>query len=356
MKMSHDYTCSIQLRLSHLEPQYKKLLRDVEEYFLKPDFAFYKQAMQMFKRWLKATSENELGYFIQNFEEEITRKPEAVTISFFCYIIDVSCKQSERFYFASRKMVKLDYSYIDQVSKMVTILMKAIASNPKLKINLLENILTAIIIVMTKEHHYNTHNFNNKVFFKLMFNILYDLNWPDYGFQTNIRSMLLTIVQALHIMQPIKYPGFAFAWLQLVSCKYLMGPLLRDNHKEDWNNYSTLIQDLIIFYKEVFTAKSMNTPEMKQFYKGTLRLLLVLLHDFPDFLCSYSFSLLEEIPDNFMQVKNIMVSAYPKGMRIPDPFEQENQLKIDSGEEYNKMPIINIKIEERINSHNLHVD
>ena len=85
---------------------------------------------------------------------------------------------------------------------------------------------------------------------------------------------------------------------------------------------------MIIFYKEVFTTKSMNTSEMKMFYKGTLRLLLVLLHDFPDFLCHFSFILLEEIPENFMQVKNIMVSAYPKGMRIPDPFEQDANGKV----------------------------
>ena len=94
---------------------------------------------------------------------------------------------------------------------------------------------------------------------------------------------------------------------------------------------------------------------MKMFYKGTLRLLLVLLHDFPDFLCDFSFCLLEEIPDYFMQVKNIIVSAYPKGMRIPDPFDSEILGRIEISEEYNKMPLINQKIEERINSHNLHV-
>lgn len=91
-----------------------------------------------------------------------------------------------------------------------------------------------------------------------------------------------------------------------------------------------MILDLIIFYKEVFTTKCMQTPEMKQFYKGTLRLLLVLLHDFPDFLCHFSFSLLEEIPESFMQIKNIMVSAYPKGMRIPDPFEQEGIGRVEA--------------------------
>lgn len=83
---------------------------------------------------------------------------------------------------------------------------------------------------------------------------------------------------------------------------------------------------------------------------------MVLLHDFPDFLCHFSFGLLEEIPDQFMQVKNIMVSAYPKGMRIPDPFDQEHLGgRIESSEEYNKLPTNNPRIEDRINCYNLQV-
>lgn len=57
---------------------------------------------------------------------------------------------------------------------MVTILLKTMISNsPNNRINLLEKILTAVIIVLTKEHYYNVNNFNNKLFFKLLFNILY---------------------------------------------------------------------------------------------------------------------------------------------------------------------------------------
>lgn len=72
------------------------------------------------------------------------------------------------------KQLKLDYTYIDQVSKMITILLKTlITQEVSSKINLLEKILTAVIIVITKEHHYNSHRFNQKPFFKLLFNILY---------------------------------------------------------------------------------------------------------------------------------------------------------------------------------------
>jgi len=41
----------------------------------------------------------------------------------------------------------------------------------------------------------------------------------------------------------------------------------------------------------------MGTPFMQTYFKGTLKLMLVLLHDYPDFLSQYAYSFCEEIPD-----------------------------------------------------------
>ena len=59
---------------------------------------------------------------------------------------------------------------------------------------------------------------------------------------------------------------------------------------------------------------------MKLLYKGTLRVLLVLLHDFPEFLCDNHFVLCEVIPPTCIQLRNLVLSAFPKAMRLPDPF------------------------------------
>ena len=368
IKQTQEFVSSIQFRLTSIEPEYKKLLSDVSEYFTNPDYGFYRQSITLFKSWLSAGEKTEMRTVIQEFEDEIVKKSDKSTIPFFCYIIDVSCRQAERYFEGSRKFAKLDYTFIDSVSKFAIILLRiSTQSQPNFRIMILEKVLTALIIVITKEHHFNSQNFNNKLFFKFLFNILYDLNNNEYGFGNDLKGMLNTILQALHIIQPIKYPGFAFAWLQLVSSKYLIAPILRDDpyadvahigtHARDaQNQYTTLILDLLIFYKEVFNVRQLNNPEMKQFYKGTLRLLLVLLHDFPDFLCNNCFALLEEIPESFMQVRNIMASAYPKGMRIPNPFEHDGgNTRLENDENYSKLPLANPKVEDRITCHNLHV-
>lgn len=54
-------------------------------------------------------------------------------------------------------------------------------------------------------------------------------------------------------------------------------------------------------------------------YKGTLRVLLVLLHDFPEFLCDYHFSFCDVIPISCIQMRNVILSAFPRNMRLPDP-------------------------------------
>lgn len=61
--------------------------------------------------------------------------------------------------------------------------------------------------------------------------------------------------------------------------------------------------------------------------QGTLRVLLVLLHDFPEFLCDYHFALCDNIPSNCVQMRNLILSAFPRNMRLPDPFLKN--LKVD---------------------------
>jgi CCR4-NOT transcription complex subunit 1 len=71
-------------------------------------------------------------------------------------------------------------------------------------------------------------------------------------------------------------------------------------------------------------------------YKGTLRVLLVLLHDFPEFLCDYHYGFCDVIPPNCIQMRNLILSAFPRNMRLPDPFTPN--LKVDMLQEITHAP------------------
>ncbi len=62
------------------------------------------------------------------------------------------------------------------------------------------------------------------------------------------------------------------------------------------------------------------TESIRVLYRGTLRVLLVLLHDQPEFLCGFHWSFLDIIPVSSIQLRNLILSAFPTGMRLPDPF------------------------------------
>lgn len=57
----------------------------------------------------------------------------------------------------------------------------------------------------------------------------------------------------------------------------------------------------------------------RDLYRGALRLLLVLLHDFPEFLSEYYFTLCDVIPPRCIQFRNIILSAFPPAIILPDP-------------------------------------
>jgi CCR4-NOT transcription complex subunit 1 len=82
-------------------------------------------------------------------------------------------------------------------------------------------------MVIHKYHELETDTFNQRPFFRLILNIIYDISRKNYKFDENI---ILTVYTAfstlLHRLEPNNYPGFSFAWLELISSKYFMPAIL----------------------------------------------------------------------------------------------------------------------------------
>lgn len=76
----------------------------------------------------------------------------------------------------------------------------------------------------------------------------------------------------------------------------------------------------------------------RDLYRGALRLLLVLLHDFPEFLSEYYFTLCDVIPPRCIQLRNIVLSAFPPSISLPDPHLRN--IKFDSIPEMGPIPPI----------------
>ena len=125
----------------------------------------------------------------------------------------------------------MDYSYTDAFSKLITIILKTLVNFNKQE--LLERIFDSVIIVLTKNHEYHRDKFNQRPFFKLFFNLIFDIQRPEYNFsEDEIKDFFSVFMKLFLKLQPLKYPGFAFAWLELISNRHFMPTVLRSVIRE----------------------------------------------------------------------------------------------------------------------------
>ena len=151
-----------------------------------------------------------------------------------------------------------------------------------------------------------------------------------------VLQVLTAFCHTLHILRPAKAPGFAYAWLEIVSHRVFIGRLLSITpQQKGWGMYAQLLINLFKFLAPFLRNAELSKP-VSMLYKGTLRVLLVLLHDFPEFLCDYHYGFCDVIPPNCIQMRNLILSAFPRNMRLPDPFTPN--LKVDMLPEISHAP------------------
>lgn len=164
-----------------------------------------------------------------------------------------------------------------------------------------------------------------------------DANVVEMGVNMGNFQLLSTIAGALKACAPSAAPGFAFSWLQLISNREVLPRLLSSPSGKGWPLFRQLLVSMLAFLSGYLRSPERPlTSGIRTLYKGTLRVLLVLLHDFPEFLCDYHFALCDVIPQNCIQLRNLVLAAFPKNMRLPDPFLPE--LKVDTLPEMASQP------------------
>ena len=99
-----------------------------------------------------------------------------------------------------------------------------------------------------------------------------------------------------------------------------------------------MMESLLAFVGELMKPLHIS-GNSKEIYRGTLRILLVLHHDFPEFLAENHWRLCNATPAHCTQIRNLILSAYPSSFpELPDPFTAG--LKVDRIMEIRQPPAI----------------
>lgn len=194
-------------------------------------------------------------------------------------------------------------------------------------------IFSVIVLVFAKDHSQEGTTFNERPYFRLFSNILYE--WATirtHNFvrisDSSTRQELIefdsvfynTFSGYLHALQPFAFPGFSFAWVTLLSHRMLLPIMLRLPNKIGWEKLMLLIIDLFKFLDQ-YTSKHAVSDAVSVVYKGTLRVILGISNDMPSFLIENHYELMNNLPPTYFQLKNVILSAIPKNMTVPNPYD-----------------------------------
>jgi len=242
----------------------------------------------------------------------------------------------------------LNYNVVDAYAKLLALLVRYMngGGSPEQvaaqRISLLNKILGVTVRTLMASYEHSKQKdgisrWDQRPWFRLLLNLVHDLNAPSPALDSISLGILSVFGSAFHVVQPLVVPGFAFAWLELISHRMFLSNLLLLKGQKGWGIAHQLLIDLFLFL-EPHLRRTELTAAVKRLYKGTLRVLLVLLHDFPSFLAGYHLSFCNVIPENCIQLRHLILSAFPRGMVLPDPFTPN--LKIDLLSEISQSPHI----------------
>ncbi|KAF8510218.1 Not1-domain-containing protein [Hysterangium stoloniferum] len=230
---------------------------------------------------------------------------------------------------------------IDAFSRLVVMLIKyngdvgTGANADQKKFRYLTKILSIVVLVLVHQHEERGVDFQQKPFFRFFSSLLHDLHTIESSLQSAYLLLLVAICDTFNTLKPAHFPGFAFSWISLISHRLFMPKLLLSANREGWGAFHQALLSLLHFLAPFLRARELH-HSTRDMYQGATRILIVLLHDFPDFLSEYYFSLCDAIPHRCIQLRNLVLSAFPAAITLPDPYLRN--IRLDAIPEMGPIP------------------
>ncbi|OQR91282.1 CCR4-NOT transcription complex subunit [Achlya hypogyna] len=217
--------------------------------------------------------------------------------------------------------VPLQYTVVDACTQLLVFLIKYLDAQASAKLQVLTLAVGAVVSSVIAAHDAAVKTkalFDQRVYLRILANLLKELTMQEPMLDAIHLQVLNTFAGALNQLQPMSVPGFCFAWTELVSHRCFMPMLLRAKQQRGWQILHRLLMSLLVFM-EPFLRTMPPPASVGALYKGTVRVVLVLLHDYPDFLAEFYTSFCDVLPAACIQLRNVILSAFSRSMRLPDP-------------------------------------
>ncbi|KAL1390585.1 CCR4-Not complex component, Not1-domain-containing protein [Phyllosticta capitalensis] len=314
-----------------------------------------------FEEWLRliragqpqAPSQQLVGAFLVQLRTRGFIQSHDSTARFLRVLIELSIETYEHEMRSSYWSPEAAFLCVDCLAKLIvclTMYQEEITDRPN-KVEYFDKILSLIILVLMNHHETRGERFNAKVFHRLFNTIICELRESKSVLSTPGLEMALNMAlgKAFAFLAPKRFQSFSFQWLALVSHRFFMPAMLKHADEARWNLYTELIEAMLMHAGHLMKPIEQDN-NARIFFRGVLRVLLVIHHDFPEFLAENHFRLCNVIPANCTQLRNLVVSAFPSSFpELPDPFT--SGFKVDRLDDVRKAPASRGDIEEPLREH-----
>ncbi|KAI0390755.1 Not1-domain-containing protein [Xylariaceae sp. FL0594] len=173
-------------------------------------------------------------------------------------------------------------------------------------------VLSLIPVVLNHHHVTRGEGFCQRVFGRLFMMMLHAI---DSVFVEHLepcrKDLLLDLAGTFLRLSPERFPGFAFSWLSLIGHRQFLPSLLMLEGRVGWAPYTRILQSLLGTLSEY--VKGFDIPDVvKEFYRGTFKLLVMLAHDYPEFVAANATRICYSIAPHCKQLRNVVLNSSPR--------------------------------------------
>lgn len=308
------------------------------------------QLEYLFEEWVrmhgKGTSGRAQVAFLYQLQERRITSDSEEAMKFFRACLEVSRVAFERATATPYGNTDAAYIEVDALAALIRYLVlhqHAVDEEPHpSKAKSLHAVLTLVILIIHDHHNKEQSRFYGRLYFRLFSSLLCDISAGNSPLSAEQEPEIYhAFAEAILCLQPRFLGGFAYPWLCLISHRLLVPAFLGGAGRSNggWPTFAKLICSLFnnIGY---LVAASEPSSAILEWYRGAVRFMLCLHHDFPQFLIEFHLQLNSSVPPGCAQIHNIINSAVSRGIMAeqPDPFAPG--LKVNRLDQVRQAPIV----------------
>ncbi|KAF9875986.1 ccr4-not transcription complex subunit [Colletotrichum karsti] len=299
------------------------------------------QMEYVFEEWMHLcnnpnASESSAIMFVQQVQSRGVVKTKDDLFLLLRVAIDLSVERFEHIVHSTGTLTDA-FLAVDALAKMINIFVRLHgepeSGSSTSRAVYLDSILALITLVLNHHHVKRAEHFNQRVFHRLLSVLLYETNTTAEELPEAERSELfLKFAARLADLGPRYLPGFVFGWLSLLQHRVFLPNIMKEH--SGWAAFTKLMQLLLEHIGEQIKAIEPSNVA-REIYRATLKLLVILQHDYVEYMITHAHQLTASVSPLCKQLLNAILMAAPPQTETSDPLFPG--LQIDRLEEIRKL-------------------